>query len=69
MSILQDLNIVRGNGLSTATIFEGLFQNDFTEFSHLTPSEYVTKYWDAYQKTNVQNQNINGKIFEYIIVV
>ncbi|MCQ2280175.1 MAG: hypothetical protein MJZ49_05175 [Bacteroidales bacterium] len=67
MGILQDLNIVRGNGLSAATIFESLFQKDFTEFSQMKPSEYVNMYWEAYQKRETNNQNINGKIFEYII--
>lgn len=67
MGVLQDLNIVRGNGLVAAGIFESLFPSDFTSFSHLKPSEYVNKYWDAYQKKGTYSQNTNGKIFEYII--
>lgn len=66
MGTLKELNIIREDG-KAASIFEGLFSENFTAFSQMRPSEYVKMYWEAYQSTETNNQNINGKIFEYII--
>ncbi len=68
MGLLQKLNIVRGKELKASSIFESLFQEqDFIDFPVMSPSEYVNMYWNAYLKKGTQTQNINGKIFEYII--
>jgi len=67
MGILQELHIVQGKELKAATIFENLFKDNFMDFPQMAPSEYVKMYWEAYLSTGNQTQNVNGKVFEYII--
>ena len=39
----------------------------FLEVEYSQPAEYIQKYWEAYQKHPETNNNLNGKIFEYIL--
>lgn len=70
MSILSDIGITIGLKNNTAKIFESLFDN-FTKVKYKKPSEYVTIYWEYFskyiQKNKIYNNNLNGKIFEYIL--
>jgi hypothetical protein len=66
MGILNDYGIVTGRDNKAAKIFEGLHQ-DFRSVSYEKPSEYVSKYWGVYKKTNGSNSAVNGKVFEYIL--
>jgi hypothetical protein len=64
--MLKELNIVASRNTKAAGIFENLFPSFYT-LPYSSPSEYVFKYWDAYKKSGNTNNNLNGKIFEYIL--
>ena len=67
MSLLSNLNLVKSK-TKTEKIFEKLFQGKtFLDIEYNTPSEYVSKYWNAYKNLGTFNNAINGKIFELII--
>lgn len=69
MGILHEIGIVTGSSNKAALIFEQLYP-DFFALEYKTPSEYVNKYWSKYEvfcKDKIVNNNINGKIFEYIL--
>ena len=67
MGILSKLKLIN-KGSKTERIFESLFlDKTFLDDEYTHPSEYVTKYWEAYQNTGIDNNSLNGKIFELII--
>ena len=66
MGLLADKGIASGDSL-TAFVFEELFPS-FLEVEYDTPKEYVQKYWDAYNASGKINNNLNGKLFELIIM-
>jgi hypothetical protein len=73
MGLLKNYNIVIGDDNLAAGIFEGLFES-FEKLNYESPSDYITKYWDAYCQVReklVPNEQtrrgVNGKLFEYII--
>lgn len=66
MGKLNDLSITIGKDNKAEIIFDSLFPN-FLEVSYTKPNEYVQKYWDAYALHPERNNNLNGKIFEYIL--
>lgn len=67
MGLLNDLNITASNNNKAASIFESLFPS-FMDIEYNKPSEYVQLYWCKYESRNDRNSNLNGKIFEYIII-
>jgi hypothetical protein len=64
--MLKDLNIVASDDTKAGKIFEELFPN-FLELEYSRPSEYVSLYWNAYLSSGNTNNNLNGKMFEYIL--
>lgn len=67
MSILLETGLVKKNNIS-ATEFEKLTPNEtFLDFKYTNPSEYISKYWDLYNRTTRNNKSQNGNIFELII--
>lgn len=67
MGLLSNLNLIK-KGCKTEKIFESLFPNKtFWDIGYNTPSEYVSKYWVAYKEKKINNNSLNGKIFELII--
>lgn len=66
MSALNQLGITVGANNKAETVFNSLFP-DFYKVQYSKPSEYVSLYWDAFQKQADGNNNLNGKIFEYIL--
>lgn len=66
MGKLNKLSITIGKRNKAELIFDDLFPN-FLEVGYKKPSEYITKYWEAYKKHPKGNNNLNGKIFEYIL--
>jgi hypothetical protein len=66
MSILNQLGITVGNKNKAEVIFNGLV-NSFFDVKYNKPSEYVRTYWSQYQKHTERNNNLNGKVFEYIL--
>lgn len=55
-----------GNRIKSEAIFDSLFPN-FMEVKYEKPSDYIRIYWQAYQKHPEGNNNLNGKIFEYVL--
>ena len=66
MSKLNQLGITIGKNKKADIVFESLFENFFS-VKYKTPSDYVSQYWDMYLKHPEGNNNLNGKIFEYIL--
>ncbi len=66
MGKLNELSITIGKSNKAELIFDALFPN-FLEVEYNKPSDYISKYWKAYQEHSEGNNNLNGKIFEYIL--
>ncbi len=66
MNQLNKLGITVGINNKAELVFDSLFP-DFLEVQYNKPSDYITTYWNAYQKHPEGNNNLNGKIFEYIL--
>ncbi|MBS1519242.1 MAG: hypothetical protein JSS91_14245 [Bacteroidetes bacterium] len=66
MQLLNQLGIAIGKGKKAANIFDNLFPS-FLDVKYSTPSEYINLYWDIYKKHISKNNNLNGRIFEYIL--
>jgi len=66
MGVLNTLGISAGANNAAAATFEKLFPS-FLDVSYETPSDYVGKYWKTYLNRQNRNNNLNGKVFEYIL--
>lgn len=66
MGKLNDLSITIGKDNKAELVFDSLFPN-FLEVEYTKPTEYVQKYWNAYSSHPEKNNNLNGKVFEYIL--
>jgi hypothetical protein len=66
MSVLNTLGITVGTNNKADIVFEQLLPS-FLKVKYKKPSEYVNIYWDAYQKHPEKSNNLNDKIFEYIL--
>lgn len=66
MGILNELSITIGKENKAEQVFDSLFPN-FMDVEYKKPSEYICKYWGEYLKHSEPNNNLNGKIFEYIL--
>ncbi|MEC5395917.1 hypothetical protein [Bergeyella sp. RCAD1439] len=66
MGKLNELSITIGRDNKAELIFDSLFPN-FLEVEYEKPNEYIRKYWGAYALHPERNNNLNGKIFEYIL--
>jgi hypothetical protein len=66
MNKLNQLGITVGANNKAEIIFDALLPN-FMTVKYKKPSDYITTYWEAYQKHPDGNNNLNGKIFEYIL--
>ena len=64
--MLKELGIVIGDNTKAGNTFEELFPN-FMEFQYSSPSEYVSEFWNKYERIADRNANLNGKVFEYIL--
>lgn len=64
--MLKALGIVVGDNTKAGNIFEEIIP-DFWSVPYKAPSEYVIKCWAKYQASPNTNNNLNGKIFEYIL--
>lgn len=69
MSILKDLNFVKGESNLAASIFEGLTTKGvtFLDVKYSSPSEYINYFWNKYQNVEGRTANLNGKVFELIV--
>lgn len=66
MGKLNDLSITIGKDNKAEIIFDSLFPS-FLEVEYEKPSEYIQKYWNAYLFHPERNNNLNGKVFEYVL--
>jgi hypothetical protein len=66
MRKLNDLRITIGRDNKAELIFDSLFPN-FLEVEYDKPNEYIQQYWNAYIQHPERNNNLNGKVFEYIL--
>jgi hypothetical protein len=66
MNKLNQLGITVGKDKKAEVVFDSLFPNFFL-IEYKKPSEYISVYWNAYQNHPEGNNNLNGKIFEYIL--
>ncbi len=66
MSKLNHLGITVGINNKAEIVFDSLFDS-FLKVEYKKPSDYISTYWDAYQRHPEGNNNLNGKIFEYIL--
>ncbi len=64
--MLKEIGMVVGSDNKAANIFESLIPN-FFEITYKCPSEYVSHCWALYQNHSERNNNLNGKLFEYIL--
>lgn len=65
--IFLDKEIVKGKNTKTLKVFSKLIP-DFTVLGNLHPSEYINRLWNKYQDECDEDNSINGKIFEYILI-
>lgn len=69
MGILYEKGILLRKGTKTEKVFEELFSPmSFEQVEYNSPQDYVTKYWNCYQKRTDKNNSLNGKIWECIII-
>lgn len=68
MSQLQQLGITFGEDKKAAALFTAMFPDIFL-VKYKKPSEYVRICWEKYKELSQleKNNNINGRIFEYIL--
>lgn len=66
MGKLNELSITIGRDNKAEQIFDSLLPN-FLEVEYNKPSEYIQQYWTEYSKHPDRNNNLNGKVFEYIL--
>ena len=66
MNRLNKLGITVGINNKAEVVFDSLFP-DFLKVNYNKPSDYISTYWEAFQKHPDGNNNLNGKIFEYIL--
>jgi len=66
MNQLNQLGITVGKDNKAEIVFDSLFPN-FMKIKYTKPSDYISIYWEAFQKHPEGNNNLNGKIFEYIL--
>lgn len=66
MNKLNQLGITIGKNNKAEVIFNSLLPN-FLKVKYKKPSNYIAKYWDAFKNYPDGNNNLNGKIFEYVL--
>lgn len=65
MNKLNQLGITIGKDKKAEVVFDSLFPS-FLTVKYKKPSDYISIYWDAFKK-HPEGNNLNGKIFEYIL--
>lgn len=65
--IFLEKGIVKGRATKALTVFDSVV-NDFTALSNLTPSNYINTVWNNYLDYTPYNKDLNGKVFEYLLI-
>lgn len=66
-SIFLEQGIVKGKDTKALNTFNTILP-DFRTLSHLSPSNYVSHVWNLYEASGINERDINGKVFEYILI-
>lgn len=66
MNKLNQLGITIGINNKAEIVFDSLFPS-FLDVKYKQPSDYIKLYWKQYEKHPDRSNNLNGKIFEYIL--
>jgi hypothetical protein len=66
MNQLNKLGITIGKDNKAEIVFDSLFP-DFRKVNYKNPTDYVITYWNAFKYHKESNNNLNGKIFDYIL--
>lgn len=66
MNQLNKLGITVGKDNKAEIVFDSLFPN-FMQVKYKIPTDYINTYWNAFKNHKESNNNLNGKIFEYIL--
>lgn len=66
MNQLNLLGITVGRDNKAEIVFDSLFP-DFMKVNYELPTDYIKTYWQAFKNHKESNNNLNGKIFEYIL--
>lgn len=66
MNELNKLGITVGVNNNAEIVFDRLFPS-FLTVKYKKPSDYISTYWEAFKNQPDGNNNLNGKIFEYIL--
>jgi len=66
-TIFLEKEIVKSKKTKALSVFSKLIP-DFRELAALKPSEYICTLWDKYQNEFKEDNSVNGKIFEYILI-
>lgn len=65
--IFLEKGIVKSKGTKALNAFSTVIP-DFTSLAHLKPSDYVNDLWNKYESSHCSERDINGKVFEYILI-
>jgi hypothetical protein len=65
--IFLENQIVKSKNTKALKVFDTII-NDFTTLAHLTPSNYINTVWNNYLAHTPHNKDLNGKVFEYILI-
>ena len=65
--IFKEYKIVKGKQTKALGVFCSIFP-DFTRYNDLLPNEYIAKFWELYEAGTKEDNSINGKVFEYLII-
>jgi len=63
----KEQGIVKGNKTKALALFDSLVP-DFSEFADKIPSEYINDIWRSYLRLERNDNSINGKVFEYLLI-
>ena len=66
MNQLNNLGITVGKDNKAELVFDSLF-SDFRQVKYKNPTDYINTYWNAFKNHKESNNNLNGKIFEYVL--
>jgi hypothetical protein len=65
--IFLEKEVVKGNSTKALAVFAKVIP-DFSILKDLEPSEYISRLWDKYQDEFHEDNSVNGKILEYILI-
>ncbi len=65
--LFKECGIVKGKQTKALRLFCDIFP-DFTNYEHLEPQAYVELFWKRYEAQQKEDNSINGKVFEYLII-